>query len=416
MRLEDEQYELLGKFVETHLSTPPESRGTFIATWPHNDQQATFFHSRVQSLRFQGNLSDAVVLARAGLLLQSPGAGNSSTFSVLPEGIDVHQKRGASGGTNGGGMRLFISHSSRDRIFVTALVDLLRSALNLATSDIRCTSLAGFNLPGGADIASQLKREVLEAHAFIAVVSRSSLFSIFTVFEMGARWGANKPLVPLLAPGMSPRDLEAPLSQLNALSSDNRSHIHQLVQELAGHLGIQAESPAVYETKLDRLLQSMSEVPVQEGSLHGESDLPRHPDTLKKQVEPIISDELERLSSAFRASVSNAVAELGATGNRYSTALVHRLEGLGVAELERRSDVLVNTWRRALSRLGSNARPDLLKAVADSSIEQLSTQRQEIESVVNAVDMRRVPRDFDFLGSAFTRCVSRMRAELEILS
>jgi hypothetical protein len=206
------------------------------------------------------------------------------------------------------------------------------------------------------------------------------------------------------------------LNQLNALSSDNRSQVHQLVQELAGHLGIQAESPAVYEAKLDRLLHSTSEAPVQEGSLHSESDLPRQPDSLKKQVEPVISDKLERLSSSFRASVSNAVAELGATGNRYSTALVHRLEGLGVAELERRSDVLVNTWRLALSRLGGNARPDLFKAAADSSIEQLSAQRQEVESIVNAVDMRRVPRDFDFLETAFTRCVSRMRAELEVLS
>jgi hypothetical protein len=312
-------------------------------------------------------------------------------------------------------MRLFISHSSKDRSFVAALVDFLRSALNLPASDIRCTSLDGFNLPGGADITSQLKREVLESQGFIAVVSRSSLISIFAVFEMGARWGANKPLVPLLAPGVSPRDLEAPLSQLNALSSDNRSQVHQLVQELAGHLGIQAESPAVYEAKLDRLLHSTSEARVEESNLPGESDLLRQPVILKKQVEPVISDELQRLSSAFRAAISNAVAELSATGNRYSTALVHRLEGLGVAELERRSDVLVSTWRRALSRLGGNARPDLLKAAADSSTEQLSAQRQEIESMVNAVDMRRVPRDFDFLESAFSRCVSRMRAELELL-
>jgi len=96
MQLEDEQYELLGKFVETHLSTPRESRGTFNATWPHNDQQATFFHSREQNLRFQGNWSDAEILVRAGLLLKSSGSSGSVTFSVLPEGINVHQKRKAS--------------------------------------------------------------------------------------------------------------------------------------------------------------------------------------------------------------------------------------------------------------------------------------------------------------------------------
>lgn len=45
MQLEDEQRELLAKFVEAHLSTAKENRGPFIATWPHNDKQATFFHS-----------------------------------------------------------------------------------------------------------------------------------------------------------------------------------------------------------------------------------------------------------------------------------------------------------------------------------------------------------------------------------
>jgi len=38
-------------------------------------------------------------------------------------------------------MRLFVSHSSKDLSFVEALVEFLRSALNLAALDIRCTSL-----------------------------------------------------------------------------------------------------------------------------------------------------------------------------------------------------------------------------------------------------------------------------------
>jgi hypothetical protein len=96
-------------------------------------------------------------------------------------------------------MRLFVSHSTKDREFVAALVDFLRSALNLSVSDIRCTSLPGYGLPGGANITDQLKREALDADAFIAVISYSALDSIFTVFEMGARWGAGKILVPVVS-------------------------------------------------------------------------------------------------------------------------------------------------------------------------------------------------------------------------
>lgn len=93
MQLEDEQYELLAKFVEAHLRARGDSRGVFIATWPHNDTQATFFHSHESSLRFQGSMSDAEVLAHAGLLLMSSGSKGSSTFSVLPLGIETHKKR-----------------------------------------------------------------------------------------------------------------------------------------------------------------------------------------------------------------------------------------------------------------------------------------------------------------------------------
>lgn len=122
MKLENEQYELLAKFVEAHLSTPRESRGSFIATWPHNDTEATFFHSRVQSLRFQGSLNDAEILAHAGYLLKSFGSRNDVTFLVLPEGIDAFLKwKGSSSfdhlapPDSKGDVDVFIAHASEDK-------------------------------------------------------------------------------------------------------------------------------------------------------------------------------------------------------------------------------------------------------------------------------------------------------------
>lgn len=122
MQLENEQYELLGKFVEAHLRTPRESRGAFIASWPHNEPQATFFHSQEQGLRFQGSMSDAEILAHAGLLLKSSGSRGSVTFSILPQGIDVYQKKKSSSlplDTESVKPRrefdVFISHASEDK-------------------------------------------------------------------------------------------------------------------------------------------------------------------------------------------------------------------------------------------------------------------------------------------------------------
>jgi hypothetical protein len=93
MQLEDEQHELLAKFVEAHRSTPQERRGAFIASQIHNQPQATFLHSRVHGLSFQGSMSDAEILADAGFLRMSYGSGDNVTISVLPQGIEVYQKK-----------------------------------------------------------------------------------------------------------------------------------------------------------------------------------------------------------------------------------------------------------------------------------------------------------------------------------
>jgi hypothetical protein len=93
MQLEYEQRELLAKFVEAHRSSPRESRGSFIADESHNEPQATFVHSRVHGLAFQGSISDAEVLADLGFLRKSHGPQGQPVFTVLPQGIDAYQKK-----------------------------------------------------------------------------------------------------------------------------------------------------------------------------------------------------------------------------------------------------------------------------------------------------------------------------------
>ncbi len=92
MLLEDEQKELLAKFVEAHRNAPREARGQFIAVEYLGSTQATFIHSMVQGLQFQGSLGDAHVLAQAGFLRPSWGSGRSPLFYVLPRGIEFYEE------------------------------------------------------------------------------------------------------------------------------------------------------------------------------------------------------------------------------------------------------------------------------------------------------------------------------------
>lgn len=87
--------------------------------------------------------------------------------------------------------RVFISHSSADQDLAEALIRLLRSALPLQPDIIRCTSVGGYKLPTGTEVDAQLRKEVVEAELFIALITKDSLDSTYVLFELGARWGVN---------------------------------------------------------------------------------------------------------------------------------------------------------------------------------------------------------------------------------
>ena len=101
-------------------------------------------------------------------------------------------------------IKLFVSHSTADAPLAEALVELFRSALNLPAKAIRCTSVEGYRLPGGANVDEQLRSEVNSAKACVGIISRQSIQSPYVLLELGARWGPKLHLLPVLAPGNGP--------------------------------------------------------------------------------------------------------------------------------------------------------------------------------------------------------------------
>lgn len=107
-------------------------------------------------------------------------------------------------------IRVFISHSSRDKALVERLIDLLVSALHLRSESIRATSVDGHRMKGGANPERALRREVEEAEVLVGVLTPDSLGSLYVAFELGGRWVTGRPLVLLLAPGADTGLLEGP--------------------------------------------------------------------------------------------------------------------------------------------------------------------------------------------------------------
>jgi hypothetical protein len=154
------------------------------------------------------------------------------------------------------GLSIFISHSSKDAAIALSLIELLKAALELTDEQIRCTSVDGFRLPSGANVDDVLKSEVHEAQAFIGLITPKSVASAYVLFELGARWGARRHMIPVLA-GVGPEALQGPLKGINSISANSVAQLHQLLSDLADALDIELQRAASYTRYAEKLIAEL---------------------------------------------------------------------------------------------------------------------------------------------------------------
>jgi hypothetical protein len=150
-------------------------------------------------------------------------------------------------------VRLFICHASDDAALAKAVVDLFVMALRLPSAMIRCSSVPGYTLDGGDEIDAKLRKEVYDADAFIGIISARALRRLYVTFELGARWGSRRQLVPLLAHGLDPEHVGGPLNGLMALRVDAEEDLHHLITQVARSLAIEPQPVSVYLSALHAL-------------------------------------------------------------------------------------------------------------------------------------------------------------------
>jgi hypothetical protein len=201
------------------------------------------------------------LLVEEGLVLATPvmKGGYIHDFeitSVTHEGVVFMKEADGLSGNATSRITVFVSHSSRDSELARALVDLLRAALNIPAHAIRCTSLDGYRLPLGVSTDSRLRDELIQAKSFIGILTPSSLYSTYVLFEIGARWGAKLNILPVSAAGLDAEKLSGPLRGINVLALGNTANAHQLIQELASELGLDAQPAASYVRQLQAVVHA----------------------------------------------------------------------------------------------------------------------------------------------------------------
>ena len=150
-------------------------------------------------------------------------------------------------------IQLFISHSSKDEEIVNCLVNIVVKAFRLPASSIRCTSLNGYKLPVGAKI-DQLKEEVLNAKVLVGVLTPNTMSSTYAMFELGCRWGTDKPLMPIVCVSNGKELLSDPLKSLNYTETCDTVSILHFIDSLGKALGKKSQSATVYMKEVEDLV------------------------------------------------------------------------------------------------------------------------------------------------------------------
>jgi hypothetical protein len=144
-----------------------------------------------------------------------------------------------------------------------ALVNLLVSAFGLPKNAIRCTSVPGCRLTPGVDANVQLAHDIDVARVFIGLLTDASVESTYVLFELGARWGARRTIIPLLGPTADFRLLPAPIAPRHALHTTARTDLQEMLSEITKGLAVALRPAHHYEAELEALVaaRSLSRLP-----------------------------------------------------------------------------------------------------------------------------------------------------------
>ncbi len=144
--------------------------------------------------------------------------------------------------------RIFISHSHSDKEIAFKLVNFLLAALGLKEKDILCTSNPDQGLSHiGSSITDQLKEQLKNSEALIVLITADSLHSAWIPFEAGSFWTTDKPIIPILGPGLTQNDLPGPLKSFLSIPiavQDAEDRLNNAINQLAKALNLQQEFTA----------------------------------------------------------------------------------------------------------------------------------------------------------------------------
>ena len=186
-----------------------------------------------------------------------------SKVEIVSEGIAVHKMTEEQDEKP---HKLFISHSSKDREYMAALVDMLER-IGMPGGSFVCTSVPGHGIPEGASIFDWLRKQFLECDLRVVfALSHNYYSSAASLNEMGAAWVTKATDTLLLLPGFEFDEIKGCIDPQKVgisfgMDDDELKHrLNEFKDELVSEHHLQSITQIRWEQHRDKFVKMVREI------------------------------------------------------------------------------------------------------------------------------------------------------------
>lgn len=179
----------------------------------------------------------------------------SKTFTIKEE-ITMLQKS----------PKIFISHSSQDKEYVTCLVDFLED-IGLKENQLFCSSVPGYGIPLDEDIYDYLKQQFQEHDLHVILILSDNYYqSVACMNEMGAAWILQSKYTTILLPGFEFKEIKGAINprkiglKLDSDPIEVKEKLGQLKNVLSQEFGLAQISDVRWERKRDSFIDTITQL------------------------------------------------------------------------------------------------------------------------------------------------------------
>ncbi len=153
--------------------------------------------------------------------------------------------------------KVFISHSSKDKILVGYIIEMLE-LIGLGSTNIFCSSYEGYGVTLGENFLERIKDELNDNVLVIFILSPNFYDSAVSLCEMGAAWIKTLYHVPILIPPFEYANVKGVIPYTHGMKIDDPAKYNTLKNLIEDKFQLPIKNNTIWEDRRNKILNGIN--------------------------------------------------------------------------------------------------------------------------------------------------------------